>query len=260
MFQPVKDAFGRYLVRFFSGLSPTTKPLREFVTRAPKSAIQYAPSRMVDQANEMFIKYLRADVKKNLPDVPCERCKPATTAHLMPVILVALSQDVTPTPREYTRQVTEKVPFTFPDDPKQRVFRVQTIANDIRAQVVFFAEDEPTARSMAAQFLLFLDEFPNRRFYAEYEFAGFKWRGACQVDNPEVFTPSMDTGTKNLVVLASDVTLRCTVPIFFAPKKDEPNDGKGQAGSMKNPAGYPVVLETSIRDNGAEIANVSAES
>ncbi len=259
MFQPVKDAFGLYLQDFFSELAPTTRALKEYVTRAPKAAISLAPSRLVDQANEMFIKYLRADVKKNLPGLPCKRLKPATTPHLLPVILAAISQDVTPTPRDYTHQMTEKTPFVFPDDPLERVFKLRTLTNDLRAQVVFFAQEEPTARSMAAQFLLFLDQVQKRRFWAEYEFAGCCWRGACQVDNPEIFTPAMDTGTSNLVVLAADVTLRCTVPIFYAPKKGEPNDGKGTAGSIKNPAGYPVVSNVVTFSEKKEIANVSSE-
>ena len=259
MFQPIKDAYGEYLGNFFYQLAPTTLALREYVTRPLKSAIALAPSRLVDQANDMFIKYLRTDVKKGIPGAPCDRLKPATTPHLLPVILTAISQDVTPTPRDYTRQMTDAMPFTFRDDPLERVFKLRTLSNDLRAQVVFFAQEEPTARSMAAQFLLFLDKTENRRFFADYEFAGFHWKGACQVDNPEIFTPSMDTGTNNLAVLAADVTIRCTVPIFYAPRKGEPNDGKGKAGSIKNPAGYPVIKEVVTYSESKEIARESSE-
>lgn len=252
MFQPVKAALGTYLIDFFKELQPTTKALVAFKKRAPKTAVLFAPSRMIDAANEMFVKYLRADVKEGLT---CDVKKPATTPHLLPVMLVALSQDVTPTSREYTHQITERVPFIFPDDTKERVFHVRAVSNDIRAQVVFFAQDEPTARSMGAQFLLYLDQWKNRTFYADFGFAGFKGKWPCQIDNPEVFTPAMASEAQNLVTLASDVTLHCTVPIFYAPQKGEPNDGKGTPGSLTDPAGYPLVEEVVTTANGKQIAD-----
>ncbi len=253
MFQPVKAALGEYLIGFFNELQPTTRALAAFKKRAPKTAVLFAPSRMIDAANEMFIKYLRADVKKGLT---CDVMKPATTPHMLPVILVALSQDVTPTSREYTHQITERIPFTFPDDKKERVFHVRAVANDIRAQVVFFAQDEPTARSMGAQFLLYLDQWKNRVFPAKFGFAGFEGTWPCQIDNPEVFTPAMASEANNLVTLASDVTLHCTVPIFYAPQEGEPNDGKGTPGSATDPAGYPLVTEVTTKANGKDVSDV----
>lgn len=258
MFQPVKEAFGRYMAGFFRDIVPTTKSLKKYVKRELPTAIAYAPSRMVDAANDMFIKYLRADVKKGLG--ACDYCQPATTSYEMPMILIAISQDVTPTARDYTHQVTDRLDFTFPEDPKKRVFKLREVANDLRAQVVFFSHDEPTARSMAAQFLLYLDEIRHRTFYAEYEFAGFKTRWPCQIENPEIFTPSMASNASNMVVLASDVTLKCSVPIFYAPKKGEPHDGKGTPGGLKNPSGYPVVKRITTSANGVEVGDAQAKN
>ena len=56
---------------------------------------------------------------------------------------------------------------------------------------------------------------------------------------------SIATGSKNLTVLAMDITLRAEIPLFDAPKDGEPNDGKGVPGT-DDPAGYPLVQSVSV--------------
>ena len=230
MFFEQKEAFGRYLTRFYETIEPTTPQLERYVERGVEKSIAYAPARMIDAAEEMFIKYLRADIERG-----------PTQPYQLPMILVAMARDVTPTGRDYTRQVADAVPFVFPDDELQRVFKLKTVASDIRVQVAFFAAEEATARSLAAQLLLFVDSVENRRFYADFEKWGFHSKWPCVIESPETFAPVVQTEANNLTILAMDLTLKCTLPIYLAPKEYEENDGKGIAGDKYDPAGFPVV-------------------
>lgn len=239
MFEPVKIALGQFVRKWFDDLAPTTKPLVRYVSLPYADAVQMVPGRMIDAATDALNKYLRADNKDGKPSAP----------YVLPVTLIGLASDYTPTGRDYTRQISEGVFFRAPDDEKGRVFRVRTIAGDIRAQIVFIAQEPPTARSMAAQFLLFLDRPDSRRFLADYVYAGKVHRFPVQVESPD--SPAMQVSAdpaKNLCILAVDITLKCTVPIFDAPKAGEANDGLGTPGSYRDPAGYPVVTEVQAND------------
>lgn len=232
MFQPLKAAFGRYMYRFFKDLTPTTKPMVRYCEREFKHAVMLAPGRMIDQVDDLLNKYLRADINRGTTD-----------PHDLPVILVAFGRDVTPTGRDYTRQVSEGVWVQLPGDELERAFRLKTIASDVRVQVAIFASDEPTARSIAAQFMLYVDDISNRRFKVDYEYAGVPLSFPAQLESPEVMAPVMPVEAKNLTVLAVDLNLHCTIPLIKAPKEGEPDDGKGIPGDMYQPSGYPVVSE-----------------
>ena len=47
------------------------------------------------------------------------------------MIVVALARDYSPTGRDYTRQIADRMFFSFPDDPRQRAFGLRTVAGDI---------------------------------------------------------------------------------------------------------------------------------
>ena len=223
------------MARFYKELQATTPQLEEYIRRGTEKAIAYAPARMIDEAERMFLKYLRADVKKSDDE------NAPTDAYDLPMMLVAMARDVTPTGRDWNRQIADAAPFVFPDDPSERVFKVKTIASDIRVQIAIFAAQEATARSIAAQFLLFVDAVENRRFYADYEKWGFHSRWPCVLESPEAFAPVVQTEADNLTILAIDLTLKCTLPLFFAPKEWEENDGQGIPGDKHDPAGFPLV-------------------
>lgn len=236
MFEPVKAGFGEFLRDFYAEVVPTTRPLVEFVERGFPYCVAWAPTRMVDTAEEMLSQWQRNDTHEG-----------ATRPPKLPVILVAVAKDWVPAGREFTTQVADPVSVTFPHDPKRRLFRMRTAAGDVRAQVVIFASDEPTAKSLAAQFALYLDSPSRRRFPAAYPFAGLEHAFPAQVEAPDNPASSIDTGSQNLTVLAVDLTLKCTVPIFMAPKAGEPNDGKGTPGT-DDPAGYPLATEFDSRE------------
>jgi hypothetical protein len=234
MLQSVKVAFGRYMGHFYESLSPTTKGMQGFVNRGLSKSIVWAPARMVDAVEEMLASWQRNDTD-DAPTQPAE----------LPVIIAAMAKDYTPSGRDYTRQITadDGAWVIIPEDVKERAFDVKLIAGDIRTQVAIFAHDEPTAKSLASQLLLFIDAPSNRRFLAKYEFAGLEMDWPVQIESPDPMAQNIDIGTKNMTVLAIDIMLKVSIPIFGAPKEGQPNDGKGIPGDSVDPAGHPVVVQ-----------------
>ncbi|MBY0475418.1 MAG: hypothetical protein K2Q13_10225 [Nitrosomonas sp.] len=230
MFQPVKKALGVYMGKYYASIIPTTKSLNEYIARGLPESIVWAPSRMVDTVEDMLGAWQREDVD-NTPTNPVS----------MPVIIIAVAEEYIPSGRDYTRQISEEALFIFPDDFKERAFKLQAIAGDLRAQIVFAAHDEPTAKSLASQFLLYTDVAANRRFAAKYTFAGFDDMWPVQIESTDSPAMSIKTDAKNLTILAVDLTLKVSTPLFKAPADDEPNDGKGTPGNINDPSGYPVV-------------------
>lgn len=229
MFQPVKAGFGQFMARFYAELVATTRPLEEFIARGVAKSIMWAPGRMVDAAEEMLSLYAR-EAPDAGPIKPFE----------LPVMFVAMAKDYTPTGRDFTRQLADRDLVMLPEDAKGRAFGLRTVAADIRTQVVIAAMDEPTARSLAAQFALYLDTTDARRFGARFEFAGEAMDWPVVIESPDVPAIAVQTDAKNLTLLAMDLTLRATLPLLDAPKPGQPNDGRGTPGTS-DPAGYPLV-------------------
>jgi hypothetical protein len=232
MFEPVKIGFGEFMTEFYNSLVPTTKAMEEFTARGVGKSIAWAPGRMIDAAEDMLASWIRNDTD-SAPTQPAK----------LPVVIVAFAKDYTPTGRDFTRQVAEPLPVIIPDDEKERVFNLRTIAGDIRAQIAIFAPDEPTARSIASQFTLYLDVPLNRRYSARYPFAGTDHCFPVQIESPEALFVNVQTGAKNVSILAGDITLKAEIPLFSAPKVGDPNDGKG-IPETDDPAGYPVLAQT----------------
>lgn len=236
MFQPVKVAFGELMARFYDRVMPTTLALGEYAQRGFAHSVAWAPSRMVDQAEAMIDAWQRNDSKQA-----------TTTPPDLPVILVAVSKDWTPVNRAFGAQIPDSIPLIFPDDPKERLFRVRLVAGEIRAQMVVFASDEPSAKSLAAQLLLFFDSPKQRRFWATYSFAGFSHDYPVQVESPDPPAMRVETNSRIITALTVDLTLIASAPMFIAPKEGEPNDGKGVPGT-DDPAGFPLVEEVTHVD------------
>lgn len=228
----VKSAFGAYIGEFYASLVPTTKPMHEFVARGLAKSCVWAPGRMIDQVEEMISAWQRNDTDQGPTQPP-----------KLPVIIVAVAKDYIPTGRDFSRQISESLDVILPGDEKERFFGLRVMSGDIRAQVAFCAVDEVTAKSMASQFLLFIDAVENRRFFAQYAFAGQQLPFPVQIESPEVPAINVQTGNKNLTVLAADLTLKASIPLFNAPTGEAPNDGQGTPGDATDPNGYPLVIE-----------------
>lgn len=240
MFEPVKAGLGGFLQGFYGQVVPTTRPLQEFVGRGFPYCFAWAPARMVDLAGDMLAAWQRNDTDQA-----------ATKPPKLPAVLVAMAKDYTPTGRDFTTQIADPVDVMIPGDDKARYFQMKLIAGDVRAQLAIVASDEPTAKSLAAQFLLYLDSPSRRGFLARYPFAGIEHEYPVQIEAPDNPAMSVDTGTKNMTVLAIDLTLKCSVPLFIAPKIGEANDGKGVPGTA-DPAGFPLVEEVGTKEYEAK--------
>lgn len=230
MLEPVKAGFGRYMQRFYAQVQPTTKPLYEFVNRGGARSVVFAPASMGDKADEMLKLWRRSELRGH-------------GQFNLPIIIVAVADDAMPTGREWAVPVSSPTYVTLPDDPKKRAFKVTTSLVDLRAQVVIIAAEEPTARSLAAQFLTFIDAFENSRFTVPYQFAGMEVQWPAVLESSETPAFRIPTDEVNIQVLALDLTIKASVPLYRAPNAGEPNDGRGTPGDANDPAGYPQVEE-----------------
>lgn len=244
MFEPLKIGFGQYMAGFYSILVPTTKPMQEYVQRGYAKSVAWAPSRMIDAAEEMLASWQRNDTDSS-----------PTRPPKLPVVLMAMDQTYMPTGREFGKQVSDSMRMVIPGDPKERLFGLRTVFGDIRTQLVFAATDEPTARSMAAQFLNYIDAVPNRRIGYSTTFAGITEDWVALIESTDTPAAAIRTGVKNVVMLAVDITLKAQIPMYDAPKAGEPNDGKGVPGT-DDPAGYPVVIQTNFDNKALDIQTV----
>ena len=61
MLTPVKAGFGQYMAGFHAGLMPTTPQVAAFARRSLDKSIVWAPSRMIDQAEDMLAAWFRND-------------------------------------------------------------------------------------------------------------------------------------------------------------------------------------------------------
>lgn len=237
MFEPVKEGFGRFLQSYYRDLVATTPQLREFKNRGFSYSVVLAPSRMVDQIESMVGLWQRNDTNQG-----------ATTSPKLPVIIVAFAKDYAPTSRDYSTQITDSIDIIIPDDDKQRYFKLKTIVGDLRVQLAFVAADEPTAKSAVAQFLLYLDNVYRRGFNAPYQFAGFECEFPCQIETPDNPASSVDTGSQNLTLLAVDLNLHCTVPLYESPDIDSAEaDGKG-SNNITDPSGFKLVESVHVNN------------
>ncbi|MFJ2989897.1 hypothetical protein ACIPF8_18675 [Collimonas sp. NPDC087041] len=227
----LKEAFGRYMGRYYASLTPTTRAMKSFAERGISKSIVWAPDRMIDQVQDMLAAWRKNDNDGG----------PGSSAYL-PVMIVATGKDYSPVLGDFSRQVPEPEWVTLPGDPQNRIFQLRQMQGERRAQIVICAAEDETARSMAAQFTLFIAAVANRRFDATYRFAGTDHHWPVMLEATDVPAMNIDSGQKNLTILAIDLTLKETIPLFSGPKAEEQNDGKGD-GSANNPHGYLAAAE-----------------
>lgn len=230
----IKYGYARWLNEFHQYFVPTTKATTEWASRSLEAAMVLAPDRMVDAADEMLKAY-----RKN--DNDGER----GVSSSLPIVITALAKDYMPIGGDISRQIAEAVAVEFPHDPKGRVFKMRQIQGERRAQLLFVASEDASARSMAMQFCQWITDHQNRSFYVPYEFAGLVHEWPCQLETPDAMVSPVDFGQKNITGLLVDINIRETIPLFLAPKEGEPNDGKGTPNNPKDPSGFPRITGAS---------------
>lgn len=235
----IKYGYARWLNNFHQYFIPTTKATTEWSSRSLETAIVMAPDRMVDAADDMMKIYRKNDNSGHIG-----------ISSSLPVVITALSKDYMPIGGEISRQIAKEIDVVFPQDSKERVFKIRQIKGERRAQLLFVASEDASARSMAMQFCQWLSDFENRRFTVPYHFAGIVHEWPVMLETTDVMASPVDFGQKNVTGLIVDVNLRETIPIFMAPKSGEPNDGLGTDGDESDPSGYTcisVISEANIQ-------------
>lgn len=229
---PLKTAFSEYLHRWYKLLYGATKSGQEFIDRGFAHGCQWVPGRMVDSADQMLAAYQKND---NAPQGKNTK---------LPVVLVGMAKDYAPMSPDWGGRSPGRKIVRIVDGGSAYGFR--QAAHEVRVQVVIMAADVDTAKSLAAQFCLFVGEFENRRFSAHYEFGGHPVPMPTVIESPDIVFMAVGTEQKNITILAADITLKATIPYFDAPRPGEPNDG-----TANQPPGYPLVSDVNVIDESA---------
>ena len=228
-FFPLKQAFSEYMARFYAGLYPDTSAMQEYTARGVSRGIVWAPDRMVDAAEDMLASY-----RKN-------ENGPAGASSLFPIIIVAMSKDYIPTGGDWGGKQVGRQLVSIVEGGS--VYGYRQGMGDIRVQAVIISAESATARSLAAQFSLFVGEIPNRRFSCKHQFGQYEFQMPCMLESPDILFSEVKTDQPNITVLAADLTLKAVFPYFDAPKPGQPNDG-----TANNPPGYPLVAQVDAFD------------
>lgn len=225
---PLLIGFGEYMQRFHAQLVADTPALAEFAGRDFAKSVAWVPGRMIDQAEAMVTAWRKND------NSGADRGTP-----MLPVMLCAAARDFTPVTADYSTQQADPTWVMLPDDPKERLFQLQTLVVERRTQVCIFAADQPTAMSLAMQLALFVRQTANDRFAVRYNLAGMVETWVAQILERNIMPSNMTPdGMDNLTVIACDLTLRAPVPILRAPKLDADDaDGKG-TDDLRDPSGF----------------------
>lgn len=225
LFSALEQAFGQYLGRFYSGLVADTPQMQEYVARGLSKSIVYAPGRMIDKIDEVLNEW-----RKN------QNVSGPGLSSLLPVCIVCIDEDFTPSMVDYGVSVASPVDVMLPGDELNRAYKMRLSANDYRAQIAFIASERHSAHSLALQFDLFTQGPQGRRFQMAHQFAGQSLPFPVVLEDINVGAISQEV-QKNLRVNVADFVLHASIPVFQAPGAGEPNDGKAA------PAGYKVVTE-----------------
>lgn len=226
---PLELALSGYLVRWYEGLYPDTRALQEFVGRGVARAIKLAPGRMVDEAEKILQSYQRD-----------ENAAKGQNAKL-PLVAIAMAKDYMLTTADWGgRQVSRRLVRI---EEGGSVYGYRQAMYDVRAQVVIFAAEKQTARSLAAQLALFIGDVKNRRFTAMHRFGQYQVPMPVMLETPDVDFVEVKTEQNTITILAGDLNLKALIPYFDAPR-----DGEESDGTTNDPQGYPVAVEVGVLD------------
>lgn len=237
---PLKVAFSEYLGRWYRSLYGDTKAVQEFTLRGFAHCVQWAPGRLVDQAEEILKAYQKND---NAPQ---------GRNTLLPFVAVGMARDFTPMGGDWGGRMVGRRMVAI--EPGGSTYGYRQAQHEVRAQVVIFAADVDSAKSLAAQFCLFTGVPENRRFKAKHTFGQYEVEMPAVLEMPDPIFMNVQTEQKNITILAGDLTLKAQIPYFDAPKPGDPNDG-----TTNNPPGYPILSEVVVTDVAVNVTSENTE-
>lgn len=205
-----KEGLGVWLGRWFAQVAPTTKAMQEYIARPAAHAMAFVPGRMIDAAEDMLTLWGRNQQGAGPTQPP-----------KLPVVLVAVANDVMPTSAARNKEISAPVHVVIPGDDKERVFQLRTMTSDYRVQLVFVAHDGATATSLVKQFVSWISHPSHRTVDVTWKYAGLPSIWPAQLESPEVAGSNIQTGQKNIVMLAVDLTFCATEPLYRAVGEGE---------------------------------------
>lgn len=235
---PLELALSGYLARWYASLYPDTRAMQEFTARGLARSIKLAPGRMVDEAESILKSYQR------------DENAPKGKNALLPLVAIALAKDYMLTTADWGgRQVSRRM---IRLEEGGSVYGYRQAMHDVRAQVVIFAAEKQTARSLAAQLALFIGDVANRRFTATHTFGQYSVAMPVMLETPDVDFAEVKTDQNNITILAGDLNLKALIPYFDAPREGEANDG-----TINDPPGYQVVVEVGVLDQNTDTSIIT---
>lgn len=229
---PVKEAFSRYINRWYDDLYPDTSAVQEYAERGFDKSVMWAPARMVDAVEDMLKSYQ----KNNTTGIPGENAK-------FPIVFVGMSKDYTPSGADQGGRQMGRRMVALDDGPDASVYGYRQAMGDVRVQVAILSAESMSAQSLAAQLSLFVGEVPNRRLRVPYTWGQYNFTMPCFLETPDILFSNVQAENQNMTILVADITLKVTLPFLDAPKEGEDNDG-----SDNNPPGYPLVQQINVHN------------
>ncbi len=242
-FHDIKAGLAEYMARWYAGLYADTPALAEYTARGLGRSVMFAADRMVDAAEDMLASYR----KNNNEGSPGANS-------LFPVVLVGIAKDYMPTGGDWGGQHTQRRLVAITDEVDASCYGYRQSMADLRAQIVIFAADSNTARSIASQLVLFASQNKNRRFTYAHKFGQYELAMPVMIENPDLLFSNIPVGDERCTCFACDLTLKVTIPYLDAPRDGELNDGSG-----RNPPGYPLVGQVNVIDHVARVRSEVTE-
>lgn len=238
---PLDRAVGQLMARWYAQVYGDTQAVTEFAARGAAHAVKMAPGRMIDNVQSMLEAYQR--------DQQGQHGRNA----LLPVVLVATARDYVTTGGDWGGRQLPRHLGVFSEAEGAKAgeppsyYGMRLAQHDVRVQVAFIAAEKHSARSLAAQFGMFLGDTRNRQIDIVHTFGQYRMVAPAVLENPDL--AAMAAGeSKTMTVLVTDFTLKTSTPFFDAPKAGEPNDG-----STNVPPGYPLVNEVRYTEDDSPV-------
>jgi hypothetical protein len=233
-FDQIRAAWGLYMNRWFAELYANTKAVELYRQKPFAQAVMWAPSRMIDAAQDMLAAY-----RKNVN-------APEGTNAMFPIVLMAVDENFMGTGADWGGDHIARRLLQINEGGSW--YGYQHSMMDQRLQVVIIGSEGASTKSLAAQLATFIKRPSNRHFKASYAFGEYSIPAPITLETNRIDWMDVKTDLKNIKILAADIMLKCTMPVLDAPADGEPNDG-----TQNNPPGYPVVQEVQHDDTTAKV-------
>ncbi|MCK2122109.1 hypothetical protein [Pseudomonas sp. PNPG3] len=240
-FDQLAAAWGQYMNRWFNELYANTKAVELYRAKPFSQAVMWAPSRMIDAAEDMLAAY-----RKNVNG-------PDGANSMFPMVLMAVDTNYLGTGADFGGDHISRRLLQIEEGGSWYGYQHSML--DQRLQVVVFASEGASAKSLCAQLSAFIKRPSNRYLSATYKFGQYSIPAPITLETNRIDWMEVKTSFKNMKILAADFILKCTMPHLDAPGEGDPNDG-----STNNPPGYPLVQEIEINDNAAQVRSTGTES